>query len=223
MQRPQSWRTRGEKLHRNYTNKCDTWHNNLILLDSERFVGNKKTYFSVYEFIIIIMVSTTQEWEIIMSKLHWVMPGLTYTELGFAPDPVRAGGNAHMLWKRRTAADQIAALYEEKNKFIQYAGFKMWAVWTSWICTWWTPGSSDYLLVSQSASATFCSAANSSGACAIWTGNLRKLPNSTRCKLCLCSGILLQWIGIFHWGFGSWCTLQHLDYLNRRPTHVFVR
>ena len=78
-------------------------------------------------------------------------------------------------------------------------------------------------LVSQSASATFCSAANSSGACVIWTGNLRKLPNSTRCKLCLRSGILLQWIGIFHWGFGSWCILQHLDYLNRRPTHVFVR
>ena len=222
MQRPQSWRTRGEKLHRNYTNKCDTWHNNLILLDSERFVGNKKTYFSVYEFIIIIMVSTTQEWEIIMSKLHWVMPGLTYPEL-VCPWPCEGWRYCAYAVKEENCSWSNCCFVWGKNKFIQYAGFKMWAVWTLWICTWWTPGSSDYLLVSQSASATFCSAANSSGACAIWTGNLRKLPNSTRCKLCLCSGILLQWIGIFHWGFGSWCTLQHLDYLNRRPTHVFVR
>lgn len=177
------------------------------------------------------MVSREQEWEVNMSKLqmltdlHW-----NYTELPLTLWGLEVswdGIMARMGWRRWTAADRvkIASLVRCKINSFSAQVYKMWVVWSVYAAYLHilAPGSSDYLLVSQSASATFCIAANSSGACAIWTGNLRKLPNSTKCKLCLCRGILLRWIGIFYWGFGCWCTLQHLDRLNRRLTHVFVR
>ena len=173
------------------------------------------------------MVSREQEWEVNMSKLQMLTDlHLMYTELPLVLDPVRAGVIARWRWRRWTTADRVkitSHVLKIINSF-NTQGYKRgrYGLFMQLI-VFLTPGSSYYLFVSQSASATFCSAANSSGACAIWTGNLRKLPNSTRCKFCLCSGILPRWIGILYWGFGCWCTLQHLDRLNRRPTHVFVR
>lgn len=80
------------------------------------------------------------------------------------PDPLTAGGISR-IWGQAYQVNIASYVGKEINsfnaKFVDVDGMGCCVAHLHLL----TPGSSYCLLVSQSASATFCSAANSSGAC----------------------------------------------------------